>query len=263
MNLGIGLGVNSSQTRFDPTSLFSGGLKGFISDPTRLSSLFQDNAGTTPVTTVGQTIGLRKDISGNAWDVLQATAGNRPTYQVDGNGRPYISYTSTKSLASAAFDLSAKGSFTLVMGLYKNADTFIGWPLEFGTDVSTTPGFAVRVPWTTAITTVGAQYRGATATVSSTQVDVGAAPKSVVIALTFNLTASQINIWVNGVQAAQVATATGGGTFGSGVLTIGTRTAGTQGFNGREYRSLGIEGVLSAADIARVTEWANINTGAF
>ena len=49
--------------------------------PSDLSTLFQDSAGTTPVTTAGQPVGLMLDNSGNDNHATQATAAARPTYQ--------------------------------------------------------------------------------------------------------------------------------------------------------------------------------------
>lgn len=48
---------------FNPRSLFRGGEQGFFYDPSDLSTLFQDWAGTTPVTAVGQSAGLMLDKS--------------------------------------------------------------------------------------------------------------------------------------------------------------------------------------------------------
>ena len=45
-----------------------------------ISTLFQDTAGTTPITTNGQTVALWKDKSGSTDNGTQSTAGNRPTY---------------------------------------------------------------------------------------------------------------------------------------------------------------------------------------
>jgi hypothetical protein len=66
---------------FDPASLFAGGIAGAWYGPSDLSTLFQDSAGTTPVTTAGQPVGLMLDNSGNANHATQATAAARPTYQ--------------------------------------------------------------------------------------------------------------------------------------------------------------------------------------
>lgn len=69
---------------FNPASLFTGGIQGGWYDPSDLTTLFQDSAGTTPVTAAGQPVGLVKDKSGNGHDWSQATSGLRPLYQTGG-----------------------------------------------------------------------------------------------------------------------------------------------------------------------------------
>jgi len=66
---------------FSPASLFAGGIAGVVYDVSDLSTLFQDSAGTTPVTTAGQPVGRMLDNSGRANHAVQATAAARPTYQ--------------------------------------------------------------------------------------------------------------------------------------------------------------------------------------
>jgi len=64
-----------------PSALFAGGTEGVWYGPSDLSTLFQDSAGTTPVTASGQPVGLTLDKSGNDNHATQATAAARPTYQ--------------------------------------------------------------------------------------------------------------------------------------------------------------------------------------
>jgi len=61
--------------------VFTGSEAGAWYGPSDLSTLFQDSAGTTPVTTAGQPVGLMLDKSGNGNHAAQATAARRLTYQ--------------------------------------------------------------------------------------------------------------------------------------------------------------------------------------
>lgn len=47
--------------------------------------LFQDAAGTIPVTADGDPVGLLKDLSGNGNDASQSTSASRPAYRTDGS----------------------------------------------------------------------------------------------------------------------------------------------------------------------------------
>ena len=73
--------VGGGAVPFSPASLFAGGIAGAWYDPSDLSTLFQDSAGSTPVTASGQPVGLMLDKSGRANHATQATAAARPIYQ--------------------------------------------------------------------------------------------------------------------------------------------------------------------------------------
>lgn len=69
---------------FSPMTLFTGGKQGAWYDPSDLSTLFQDAAGTIPVTANGDPVGMIKDKSGNGKHATQTISASRPTYQTDG-----------------------------------------------------------------------------------------------------------------------------------------------------------------------------------
>ena len=76
---------------FDPASLFAGGTEGAWYDPSDLSTLFQDSAGTTPVTASGQPVGLMLDKSGNGNHAIQAISAKRPIY-TEGSGLAWLAF---------------------------------------------------------------------------------------------------------------------------------------------------------------------------
>lgn len=65
-------------------ALFAGGKQGVWYDPSDKSTLFQDVAGTIPVTKDGDPIGLMKDKSGNGYHATQSISTARPLYKTDG-----------------------------------------------------------------------------------------------------------------------------------------------------------------------------------
>lgn len=70
---------------FNPVSAFFGaGEQGVIYDLSVMSSLFQDSAGTVPVTAVDQPVGKILDLSGNGNHATQPTAGKLPLLKTDG-----------------------------------------------------------------------------------------------------------------------------------------------------------------------------------
>lgn len=63
---------------FDIASLFANGEQGFWLDPSDLSTMFKDAAGTVPVTGVGQTVGLILDKSGAGKNAYQVDTAKQP-----------------------------------------------------------------------------------------------------------------------------------------------------------------------------------------
>ena len=81
---------------FSPASLFAGGIAGAWYGPSDLSTLFQDSAGTTPVTTTGQPVGLMLDKSKGL--VLG------PEVVTNGGG-PFTSTTGYSAVGSATISI--------------------------------------------------------------------------------------------------------------------------------------------------------------
>lgn len=70
---------------WDPLELFQDGEAGVWYDPSDTSTLFQDSAGTIPVTADGDPVGLMIDKTGNGFHATQANASSRPFYRTDGS----------------------------------------------------------------------------------------------------------------------------------------------------------------------------------
>ena len=76
--------VRLNWMRWTPLQLFLAGVLGFWFDPSDLSTLFQDAAGTIPVAADGDPVGLMLDKSGNGNHAIQTISGRRPIYRTDG-----------------------------------------------------------------------------------------------------------------------------------------------------------------------------------
>jgi len=123
--LPIGLGsvaplASSTSSPFSPASFFSNGEQGWWYDPSNFATLFQDSAGTTPVTAVEQPVGLQLDLSGRGNHRRQTTSANRPvvsarvnllTKTEEGSGWQYdaLTYTFYNSPVPAASAASSWG----------------------------------------------------------------------------------------------------------------------------------------------------------
>lgn len=84
-------------------------------DPSDLSTLFQDSAGTVPVTVPGQPVGRMLDKSGNDYHMTQATSDRRPLYQSSG-GLHWLQFDGVDDGMSFSAPLSAVDKNTVFIG---------------------------------------------------------------------------------------------------------------------------------------------------
>ena len=110
-------------------ALFKNGEQGFWLDPSDLSTLFQDAAGTTPVTAVEQHVGLMLDLSGRGNHASMATTTKRPAYS-----RRVNLLTKTEQFDDAAvwarFSSGTGSSPTLTPGFIAPDGTNTAWRLQ-------------------------------------------------------------------------------------------------------------------------------------
>lgn len=82
MSFGFGFGFTkitaAIRAAFSPSSLFAANEPGVWLDPSDFSTMFQDAAGTVPVTAVEQPVGRILDKSGRGFHATQTTATSRP-----------------------------------------------------------------------------------------------------------------------------------------------------------------------------------------
>jgi hypothetical protein len=112
MAFGFGFGMPRSFAvpPFSPASLFVGGIPGVWYDPSDYSTLFQDSAGTTPVTAVEQPVGLMLDKSQGLVLGSEATSGA----WLNTNTTAFDTFTSTGPASFTATTTGAKSPRTAV-----------------------------------------------------------------------------------------------------------------------------------------------------
>ena len=85
-------------------------------DASDISTFFQDSAGTIPVTSSGQPIGLWRDKSGLARDFSQASSGNRVSYDRSSKGALQLSSpTYLQASAASLGTVSTSANLTIIM----------------------------------------------------------------------------------------------------------------------------------------------------
>jgi hypothetical protein len=130
--LELALSIESVATRagasFSPSKLFTGGVAGAWYDPSDKTTLFQSGTRASPgaaVVNAGDPVGLMLDKSGNNIDLTQATAGSRPTYQVDGSGNSYLLFDGVAMFLSIASGVTLPLPFDRITALQQ-----VSWTLS-------------------------------------------------------------------------------------------------------------------------------------
>lgn len=105
------------RTVISPASLFAASEPGVWFDASDLSTLWQDVAGTTPVTAAGQAVARWDDKSGRAQNATQATVAARPIYRVDPQGFSYLEFDGVDDALIWTAGANVAQPFQIIMGL--------------------------------------------------------------------------------------------------------------------------------------------------
>ena len=229
---------------FSPASLFRNSEQGVWYDPSDFTTLFQDSAGTTPVTAVEQPVGLVLDKSGNGNHATQATSAKRPLLKVDGNGKYYLLFDGVDdNLATATF----------AAPIAQPTSYYIGrtWVVAASTPRHIFDGDATNRQYLTGTTTNENLKAG---------VVLGIPAPTAGVANVISLRASGATSYVrkNGVQTSGDA-----GTLTMGRLYLGSNYLLNNLGNFRLYSFVLVGATHSASQIASAESYVNSKTGAY
>jgi hypothetical protein len=247
-----------SMVTFNPSSsLFAAGEKGAWFDAGDRSTLFQDIAGTVPVTTVGQFVGKWLDKSGNGnHAVASANDTTRPTYQIDAEGNPNVTFTKTPAtqLTTPAINLTTTAQVTVCVGLNVLDSSSAGIPLEFSPDATANNGaFLFGAP--SSVADHSLYVRGTTTSIRAAINNVVDGDDIFTGLLDISQTTSGsqliprlnfVQITGSGITWTPNNTPTGIGTFGNHTLYIGSRNGLGTPYGGKIYQII-VRGALSTA----------------
>jgi hypothetical protein len=210
-------------------------------DPSKLSTMFKDTAGTQPVTADGDLVALIKDRSGNGHDLIQATATKRPVYRT-GGGKPYLQFDGVDdwlSAATAKVITDGSGQHSAAAGAYFAVNTGTQSPID--ADAAVRVSQLVRLNGGH-VETIAFKNDGTPFTDSGPNI---AATTSLVLSERTSTTTTEAYIGGTG----NGSTAVSGTMQSSAVqLAIGNSPANGQPLNGRFYGGAVYKGVISAGD---------------
>ena len=270
IGIGLGLGLPMSAARaqsFDPASMFAGGYFGWVEPMIPGVTLFQDAAGTIPVTAPGQPVGLSKFTAGGQVGFAQATALNRPIYQVDAQGRGYLSHNGLNQWMVASAFAWGSDKATICAGVMRNAGASGRILFELSENLNTNAGSFLASAPEASTKSFGSTSRGSSISYALQSAYVsgspGTGPDTAVITVTHDIAADLSTISRNGIAGVSATGDKGSGNFGTYPLYAGARTGTLLFFSGNRYPSVGINRRLTEAEMAKLETWVNARTGAY
>ncbi len=250
---------------FSPLSLFAASEVGAWFDPSDFSTMFQDSAGTIPVTGDGQPVGKILDKSGRGNHATQATAASRPLYKTDGTYH-WLQFDGVDdSLSTAEINFTATDKMSGWVGIY-NSSTLVKIIVELSTGAASSGSFYIVSGNDSGFDSYSFQAHGSGASTGAETVGINGfiAPDKAVLTFTGNISASKQNYIRRNVGAYNTkTTGIAAGTFGNYPIYVGARAGTSLYFNGKVY-SIIVRGALSTAQEITDTEtWVNGKTGAY
>lgn len=238
--------------------LWAAGEQGIVINPSAAGTLFQDAAGATPVTAVGQSVGLVLDRSGRANHATQATAAKRPTFQTDAAGRPYLQFDGVDDVIESAAFAWGSGDLTLIAAARREGGAGARQLLAFGDAYTPEPNsFSFRTQSASA-DPVGYSFVRRAASSGNTLSSAGTYPQTetAVISVVSRFSVADYRMRRNGVAETSVTLSTSASAFGTYPMTIGCRPGGTLFFAGRLYGLLAVNRALTDQELALAERWA-------
>ena len=246
-------------------SLFANQEQGFAYDPNDLTTLYQDAAGTIPVTAMGQPVGLIKDKSGRNNHAYQTVSASRPILQRNATtGAYYLAFDGTDDyLVTNSIDFTATDKVSLFAGVTKLADN--GQIIaELSPSTSANAGSFYLVA---GVDNGGngyiAQARGSSGAGLGTSARnfTYLAPDVAVLSIKHDISGDLSSMRRNGVIGIDGLGDKGTGNFGNYPLFIGRRGGTSTPFKGHIYSLIGIGRLTTDTETATLEKLIAKNTG--
>lgn len=228
---------------FAPSTLFATGEQGIWYDPSDLLTMFQDSAGTVPVTAAGQVVGRILDKSGNGNHATQATEASKPILRNTG-ALWWLEFDGVDDyLETAAINFTATDKMSAWAGQRKMSDAAAAVLFELSANINLNDGaFAINAPNAAASASYTVRSKGTM--LRDLTESTFTAPVTNVLFMTANISGDMLSGHVDSVVFGPIATDQGAGNYGNYPLYIGRRGGVALPFNGLIY-GLIIRGAIS------------------
>ncbi len=259
------IGGNTPASDQQIQKLFSNGEQGFFYDPNDLSTLYQNAAGTIPVTAVGQPVGLMLDKSGRNNHAYQSTSASRPILQRNATtGAYYLAFDGSDDfLRTNAINFTATNKVSLVAGIRKLSDS-TNSVVETGTNYFTPAGGFALLSSHDIDRVVAVGVSGVNTIYMQLQPGYSA-PRSLAISLRLDLSAidrpTQVKFNIDGARKNIANGLAATGTCANAPIFIGRQGGTKQSFNGHIYGLIGIGRLTSDSETKALEEAIAKNVG--
>lgn len=244
-----------SAAAWSPLALFSSGEQGVWYDPSDMSTMWQDSAGTTPVTAADQPVGKMLDKSGNGNHWTQPTAGKRLVLKTDGT-LWWLQVDGVDDFGlTGSIDFTGTDKMSVWAGVTKTAST-AAMVVENDGNYSVDGSYYIVAPDAPGTYSFLSKLSGSVSPSQASTVSGYPEPDTSVLTCTANGTNGQL--YVNGI-AGPLSTSMGVGNFGNHGLYLFSRSGTGIFFSGRLY-SLIIRGA-ETADLSAATAYTASKTG--
>lgn len=241
-----------------PLSLFAAGELGAWYDPSDLSTMFQDAAGTVPVTANNDPVRLIRDKSGRNSHATAPSDAARPQYKTAG-GLHWLEFDGIDDyLATSAINFSAGTTMTMATAATKKANA-----IQIAVSIGTTAGTRATLYCQGSTSSVGFRQAiyGHNAVVVAPTPEVQATPQSVVLVSRGRVVVPySTSIWRND-DAAVTSTSNPSATYGNSAIYIGAQNTPSNYLNGSMYGLIVRAAYSSDAEIAEVQTYLAAKIG--
>ena len=229
--------------------LFANNEQGFFYDPNDLSTMFQDTAGTVPVTAVGRPVGLILDKSGRNNHAYQTTSASRPILRQNATtGAYYLEFDGSDDFfVTNSIDFTVTDKISLFTGVRKLADsTQIIAELSAQVAINNGTFYLVAGDDANGVGYTSLGRRGVIANIDQIARNFTyLAPDTAVLSAKHNISGNLSSMRRNGVVGINGTGSKGEGNFGNYPLYIGRRGGTSLPFNGHIYGLIGIGKLVS------------------
>lgn len=243
-------------------SLYASREQGAWFDPSDLTTMFQDAAGTTPVTADGQPVGLIRDKSWRSNHASQATTARRPTYKTDGTHH-WLAFDGTDDcLVTGNVNLSGGDKVTQITAVEPTVDTGTHQSFaEFSAATATNAG-SFAMYWDRSSGLFNAYSRGtASPTASHAATKARGIVGAALMVATYDIAGDLSTMRFNGTAVPNGTADKGAGNFGNYPIYIGRRGGTSLPFSGKFFGLVIRAGLTAAPALTLAEGWMAAKMG--